>query len=53
MKKFLIINSLSIGDVLFTTPLIKAIKDAECRANRKCIEDITVDEVFAAVKKLL
>ncbi len=27
MKKFLIINPFGIGDVLFTTPLIKAIKD--------------------------
>jgi lipopolysaccharide heptosyltransferase II len=28
MKKFLIINPFGIGDVLFTTPLIKAIKNA-------------------------
>ncbi len=27
MKKFLIINPFGIGDVLFTTPVIRAIKD--------------------------
>lgn len=29
MKKFLIINPFGIGDVLFTTPLIRAIKEAD------------------------
>ncbi|MDP3731778.1 MAG: glycosyltransferase family 9 protein [Candidatus Omnitrophota bacterium] len=29
MKRFLIVNPFGIGDVLFTTPVIKAIKDSE------------------------
>lgn len=57
MKRILVINPFGIGDVLFTTPVIKAIKDAypECCIGYWCnmrVQDILkdnpyIDKIFA------
>ena len=57
MKNFLIINPFGIGDVLFTTPVISALKEniAGCRVSYWCNERVSglfkddpyIDKVFA------
>lgn len=48
MKKILIINPFGVGDVLFTTPVIRAIKDKfpDCIIEYWC--NIRVEEIFRA-----
>lgn len=57
MKKFLIINPFGIGDVLFTTPVIKAIKEADSensvsfwcneRVREVLANNPNIDKIFA------
>jgi len=57
VKKFLIINPFGIGDVLFTTPVIKAIKEADfqnsvsywCneRVREVLVNNPNIDKIFA------